>query len=165
MKVSLPNVSDILVDNLLTEVQYFKEDGWRFVTMTCTAEPEAFDILYHFDKGYILKNIRLRLQPHEPLPSISRVFFPALVIENEIKDLFGIQVDDLLIDYEGRFLITEDAPQAPQSKIHGASIEVRVNPAKCAPSRELSGYTPNTGDKNEAIPAASDAKPTPEGGK
>jgi hypothetical protein len=39
-----------------------------------------------------------------------------VLVENELQDLFGIQVADMVIDYGGRLLLTEDAPKAPLNK-------------------------------------------------
>jgi len=36
-------------------------------------------------------------------------------VENEIKDLFGIEFENLLIDYEGKFMITEEL-ESPMRK-------------------------------------------------
>jgi hypothetical protein len=33
-----------------------------------------------------------------------------------LQDLFGIKVADMVIDYGGRLLLTEDAPKAPLNK-------------------------------------------------
>ena len=112
----LKNVKEITRDDLLCEVASKLPLGYRFVTMTCVDLGDAFDILYHFDKNYELLNLRLRLPKGQSLPSISGQVFAALVVENEIKDLFGVAVDGLLIDYGGRFLLAEGAPVAPQLK-------------------------------------------------
>ncbi len=37
------------------------------------------------------------------------------LLENEIKDLFGIEFENLLIDYEGKFMITEEL-ESPMRK-------------------------------------------------
>ena len=112
----LKNLKEITRESLLNEVASRIPQGYRFVTMTCTDCGDAFDVLYHFDKGYELQNLRLSLKKGEDLPSISHMIFAALVIENEIKDLFGINVTGLAIDYGGRFLLSEGAPVAPQAR-------------------------------------------------
>lgn len=121
---------EISLDNLLQEVSGKHRQGYRFVTMTCTDVGDGYDILYHFDKDYELFNLRLYLKKGEELLSISSVFFAALLAENEIKDLFGIPVRDLAIDYGGRFLLTEDAPVAPMGKGCSRSIDIRLQGAQ-----------------------------------
>lgn len=36
------------------------------------------------------------------------IYFAVVFVENEIKDLFGIEFENFLIDYEGKFMIIED---------------------------------------------------------
>ena len=112
----LTNVTEVTVAGLLGAVAVKPALGCRFVTMTCTDLGEAHDILYHFDKNYVLENLRLRLPKGQALPSISKIYFAAALVENEIKDLFGIPVQGLAIDFEGRFLLSEGAPAAPFNK-------------------------------------------------
>lgn len=112
----LSNLTDVTVETLLSQVAVKRPHGYRFVTLTCIDVGEAYEIYYHFDKNYVLENLRLRLPKGQVLPSISGVYFAAVVVENEIKDLFGIEFDGLILDYESRFLLTADAPQAPQNK-------------------------------------------------
>jgi ech hydrogenase subunit D len=122
----LSNVSEITIDQLAVEVWKAKQDGYRFVTMTCCDLTDAHDILYHFDKNYELKHLRLRLPRGTELPSISNLFFAAVLVENEIQDLFGIVIKDLAIDFKGRFILSDGAPVAPLNKGHiGIGLEIR----------------------------------------
>lgn len=124
----LTQVTDIPVSQLQNEVSALKRDGYRFVTMTCTDLGDAHDILYHFDKQQQLRHLRLSLKKGDTLPSISNLLFAALIVENEIKDLFGIPVSDLAIDYQGRFILSENAPKAPLNKTRGIGVDVRQMP-------------------------------------
>ena len=122
----LNNVTEISMDQLQVEVWKIKQDGYRFVTMTCTDMTDAHDVVYHFDKQYVLKHLRLRLPRGTALTSISNLFFAAVLVENEIKDLFGIEFTGLAIDYKGRFILSEGAPVAPLNKGPiGIGLEVR----------------------------------------
>jgi hypothetical protein len=38
-----------------------------------------------------------------------------VLVENEMKDLFGMKITDLAIDYQGKFMITGDVGLAPQA--------------------------------------------------
>jgi ech hydrogenase subunit D len=103
--------------------------GHRLVTITCLDAGDAHEVLYHFDKDYVLTTLRLLLPRGQPLPSISNLFFAAALVENEIQDLFGIPVTGLAIDYQGRFLLAEAAPRAPLNKSCGMGVDVRQRPA------------------------------------
>jgi len=59
--------------------------------------------------------LRITIGSEEKVPSISDIYFSAVFVENEIKDLFGIQFENLTIDYQGKFMITEDL-DAPMRK-------------------------------------------------
>ena len=129
----LENVTPIPLDAIQTEVWKLKADGYRFVTMTCCDEGEAHDILYHFDKDYALRHLRVKLPKGASLPSVSSLFFPALLTENEMQDLLGVKVSGLAIDFQGRFLLAEGAPTAPLNKsVPGIGIQVQVKPAATA---------------------------------
>jgi Ni,Fe-hydrogenase III component G len=126
----LTDVKEIEMEHLHTEVWRLKQDGYRFVTMTCTDLGDAHDILYHFDKHYALKHLRLKLMRGVTLPSISSLFFAAVLVENETKDLFGIDVGGLAIDFKGRFMLSDGAPVAPLNKAPiGIGLDVRVKPS------------------------------------
>lgn len=131
----LNNVSEILIDSIPTEVWKLKQDGYRFVTMTCCDRGEAHDILYHFDKNYQLKHLRVSLPKGTDLPSVSSIFFAALLVENEMKDLLGVKVAGMAIDFGGRFMLAEGAPEAPLNKtVPGIGIEVKIKTAPAAES-------------------------------
>lgn len=125
----LNNVSETALDNISTEVWKLKHDGYRFVTMTCCDRGETHDILYHFDKNYELKHLRVTLPKGTALPSISAIFFAALLVENEMKDLLGVSVSGLAIDFQGHFMIAEGCPKTPLNKsVPGIGIQVTAKP-------------------------------------
>lgn len=122
----LNNVNEITIDQIATEVWKMKQDGYRFVTMTCCDRGEAHDILYHFDKEYQLKHLRVKLPKGTQLPSVSAIFFAALLVENEMKDLLGVAVSGLAIDFQGHFMLAEGAPKTPLNKsVPGIGIEIQ----------------------------------------
>ena len=104
-------INEVLtLENQLEKIGSLLLQGYRFVTMTVVDKGEEFDIFYHFDLEYQLVNYQLCLKKGSELPSISGICFAAVVVENEIQDLFGITVKGLAIDYEKHFLLAEDAP-------------------------------------------------------
>lgn len=134
MTVTLPDLTDLTVDTLVDEVLEKHHDGWRFVTMTCVDKGKEFDLMYHFDKEYRLVTLRLQIPHGQPVPSVSDIYFAATVIENEVKDMFGIPFTGLAIDFGGRFFLTENAPKAPQCR-DGSGIDMRLKvPAQSEPT-------------------------------
>lgn len=126
---------DIEYDHVQNEVAILHRQGYRLVTMTCLDAGKAYEVIYHFDKAYHLCHLRLRLPKGTPLPSISSLYFAANLVENEIKDMFGIVVEGLAIDYHGRFLLSEDAPATPLNKNCGMKVELRLRRAADATTR------------------------------
>ena len=134
--MSLDQVTEVTLDTLLSQVALKLQQGCRFVTTTCLDTGDGHDLLYHFDKAYQLSNLRLRVPAGQVVSSISGLCFAALLVENEIKDLFGLSFSGLAIDFQGRLLLTADAPKAPLSKSYGIGVEVvkQAQPGKGTPA-------------------------------
>lgn len=125
----LTNVMELPVAQLHAAIGDLKHKGYRLVTLTCTDLGDAHDILYHFDKDYELQHLRVRIPRGETLPSITGLFFAAVLVENEIQDLFGLTVTGMVVDFKGRFLLSEGAPVAPLNKNVGMGVDIRAKPA------------------------------------
>lgn len=108
----------ITVGALRDEAKKCLDDGWRFITMTAVDTGEAgFDILYHFDKDLQMKHYRLSVAKDVVIPSISTVYFAALLVENEIQDQFGAKFADLVLDFEGSLYLEEEVRAMPFCKV------------------------------------------------
>lgn len=116
-------VITVTVDNLVPMVKKMFEEGYRFVTASCVDLGETHDLIYHFDKDLNLVHLRLNVSKGTKIPSISPVYFCALLVENEIQDLFGIDFDGLVLDYGGKFVIGDDAPNTPFVKIEVTKVQ------------------------------------------
>jgi len=93
---------DIEVQELLNQVAHMKEEGFRLVQISCTRLLDVFELYYSFDKEYDFINIRLNITSDVELPSISFIYQPAFLYENEIHELFGIVINNISIDYNGK---------------------------------------------------------------
>ena len=99
---------------LVGEVARLKVLGYRLVTLSCTElDASTVDILYHFDKDLGLKHLRLTALKTEAVPSISPVYFAALLVENEIQDFFGLRFEGLVVDYRGMLYLEDEALKTP----------------------------------------------------
>ena len=75
--------------------------------ISATQLPGSIELTYSFDLNSQLSNLRLSLPGEAPhLPSISSVYLCAVLYENEIHDLFGVQVAGMAIDFKGKFYRT-----------------------------------------------------------
>jgi ech hydrogenase subunit D len=114
----IDNVTEISKAQLLSEAQKMSSQGFRLVTATCVDLGEGnLDVLYHFDKNMQLNNLRIKAKRGEDIPSISPIYLCAVLIENEMKELFGLNVTGIVIDYGGHMLLTPEELKHPQSKI------------------------------------------------
>ena len=95
--------------DLVTKAKEFLGSGHRLVLITCSKEPagkvaaQKFELSYSFDKDYDMTTLRIDLAPGENLPSITSVYDGAYLYENEINDLFGINITGINIDFKGTF--------------------------------------------------------------
>lgn len=114
----IENVTEISKDQLLGETQKMSGQNYRFVTTSCVDLGEDnLDVLYHFDKDTQLQNLRIKAKRGEEVPSISKIYLCAVLVENEMKELFGLNVTGMAIDYGGHMLLAPEALKNPQSKI------------------------------------------------
>jgi ech hydrogenase subunit D len=101
------NIELITVDALLDKVRAKREQGCRLVQVSATRLPDQVELTYSFDLDSRLANLRLSLPAAETrVPSISSIYGCAILYENEIHDLFNVQVDGLTVDFKGNFYKT-----------------------------------------------------------
>ncbi len=128
----------IPVEALLERVRAFREQGWRLVQIGATRLPDQLELTYSFDRENRLANLRLTLPGEEPkVPSVSSLFWCAFIYENELHDLFNLQVSDLAVDFHGNFYKTavkfpfgSTKPPVPQPAAAPTPAAPAPSPAK-----------------------------------
>lgn len=110
----IENISPVNPDELIGMAETMKSEGYRLVTYTAADLDENLaDIIYHFDKDLVMKHFRLTIPKDQKVPSLSGVFFTALLVENEIQDQYGILFDGLVIDYGQHLYLEEEVQRTP----------------------------------------------------
>jgi ech hydrogenase subunit D len=105
--MSQEQIELITVDALLDKVRAKRDQGCRLVQVSATRLPDQVELTYSFDLNCQLTNLRLSLPGDAPrLPSISSIYFCAILYENEIHDLFNVRVDGIAVDFKGNFYKT-----------------------------------------------------------
>ncbi|HYG35587.1 MAG TPA: NADH-quinone oxidoreductase subunit C [Clostridia bacterium] len=105
--VTPPTFEMIQVDELLAKVQEMRRQNYRLVQIGATRLPEQVELTYSFDQESQLANLRLHLPAAEAkVPSISSIYWCAFLYENEIHDLFGVQVEGMAVDFKGNLYQT-----------------------------------------------------------
>ena len=107
-------VIDVTLDTVVGEVMNMKNDGQRLVTFSTYQEAEKkIGILYHFDKDLEATHLRLVADMDKPIPSVSGVYFAALLVENEIRDQWDVKFDGLVLDFNRSLYLDPEVTQVP----------------------------------------------------
>lgn len=112
---------DIALDALHDKAIELRDEGWRAVQILCTSTDQGVDITYSFHKDDDVRNYQLRgVAPDTAVPSIQDAFIGMFPFENEAKDLFGVNIDGMVLDFAGEFYQTRmDEPMTvltPEAK-------------------------------------------------
>ncbi len=91
-------IKSISASDLLMEILKIKNDGYRLVAITCTNK-DGMELSYSFDKEYELINLRIVTDTETELPSISIIYPYSFLYENEIKELFGVDIKGITPDF------------------------------------------------------------------
>jgi ech hydrogenase subunit D len=92
---------------LLERVGELRKQGYRLVQIGATRLPEDVELTYSFDLESRLINLRFQVPAAEArVPSISSIYWCAFLYENELHDLFNVQVDDMAVDFHGHLYET-----------------------------------------------------------
>ena len=113
---------DVTLDTFHGEVAKLFNDGWRFVQTHCVnMEDKGIDIYYSLMKGNVLRNLKVTgVMPDDEVPSVTDITLAAFVFENEARELFGVNMQGIAIDFGGNmYKLAEEKPMcfiSPQQK-------------------------------------------------
>jgi ech hydrogenase subunit D len=89
----------ILPGELLSETLHMKNKGYRLAAISCTNK-NGMEISYSFDKNYDLLSLRFNINSDVEIQSISSIYPYSFLYENEIKELFGVKIQHISIDFD-----------------------------------------------------------------
>jgi ech hydrogenase subunit D len=114
----------IRADQLFGAVEQMRARRARLVQICATSLPNALELTYSFDLGSELTNLRLEVGKEESVPSITSLYWCAFLYENEMHDLFNLQVSNIAVDFKGTLYNTRTkfAFAGPQGKAAGLGI-------------------------------------------
>lgn len=92
-------IKEISPDKLLPATLRLKNDGYRLVAISCTNK-EGMELTYSFDKEYEFTNLRVHLDDGMEVESVSVIYPYSFLYENEIKELFGVPITDISVDFD-----------------------------------------------------------------
>ena len=103
MNTEFVNVSP---ENIIDESQKPKFAGYHLMQQCATRVPDAFELIYSFGKDLEVKQLKITLPEETEISSITSIFPCAFIYENEMHDLFGVQIKMINIDFEGKLYRT-----------------------------------------------------------
>ncbi len=107
---------------VLEEVARIAATGARLVQILAVSTASGTEMTYSFANGFDFKNVRCEVAKGETLASITPVWRGAFLYENEIRDLFGVNIENISVDYKGNFYtVAKKEPFAVRSSEQGGA--------------------------------------------
>lgn len=107
------DITQLAAQDLLARAKELSAAGARLVQISAVALPVAaagetpsVELTYSFDKDGALSHLRLTAAPGEKIASISGVYFPAFLYENELHEQFGVDFEGMVLDFKGNLYKT-----------------------------------------------------------
>jgi ech hydrogenase subunit D len=92
-------VEDIPVGELMPRASAWKEGGWRLCQIHSVRTKTGYELTYSFAKDYALQNLRITLGEQESVPSLTVIYPCAWMYENEIAELFGVDIQNIRMNF------------------------------------------------------------------
>jgi ech hydrogenase subunit D len=99
-------IEHMQVCDLVPTVDALRIAGWRMVQILAISSADHTELNYSFGLGMQYKILRLQVAPGMKVPSITEVFAAAYLYENEIRDLFDVEIERISIDWLGKVFDT-----------------------------------------------------------
>jgi len=94
-------LTNIAAADLLANCQQLKNEGYHIMQICSVRTTDGYELTYSFGLDYAMVNLRLIISTDEEIMSISNIFSPAFLYENEIRELFGVKIQMINVDYKG----------------------------------------------------------------
>ena len=113
-------IHDVDANLILDESHKMKNEGYRLMQICATrseipAEPAAegetatvpaYEIIYTFGMGLLMENLKVTIPQTQSVISITSAYPCAFLYENEMHDLFGVEVRMINLDFRGNLYRT-----------------------------------------------------------
>ena len=130
------------LEDLRTQAQRMKDEGARFIQTHAVNTDDGVDLYYSWMVGKKVVNYQVKgVKPEDEVPSITDLFLAAFVFENEARELFGVDMRDIAIDFGGKMYDpAESVPmtfispeqQAEKEKVCKVAAALAAKAAKAA---------------------------------
>jgi len=120
--------TSIPLSELATLAQSKKDEGARFINLHAATVADGFVLTYTFTGNEtVTDNYQVHVTADDVVPAISPLFLAAFVFENEVHDLFGINIEGIAVDFKGDFYqISIETPMAvPTKPEHATAVNTK----------------------------------------
>ena len=129
---------EIPLDDLQREASIMKANGWRFIQTHAVNGEDGVDLYYSFMKDGAVRNYKIAgVKKETPVQSITNLFLAAFVFENEARELFGVDMRDIAIDFQGAMYAP--AEPEPMTFMSPEQKAARDKAAKAAAAKAAKG--------------------------
>jgi ech hydrogenase subunit D len=102
MADSTNTITQIPLDELLPKAMEKKAANWRLGQICSVCKNDQFELSYSFVDGYQLDTYRIIIDQETQVPSITSIYDCAFLYENEMKELFGVKMEYIGLDYQNK---------------------------------------------------------------
>lgn len=111
-------ITEVTKDELYEIMEQKYNDGYRLAQILSVAYEGYNEVTYSVAKKYEMENYKINLPIDEEIKSFSDIFPAATLYENEIKELWGVKVVGMALDYHNKFYrIEKETPFKKQIKV------------------------------------------------
>lgn len=111
-------ITEVTKDELYKIMEQKYNDGYRLAQILSVAYEGYNEVTYSVAKEYEMENYKINLPIYEEIKSFSDIFPAATLYENEIKELWGVKVVGMALDYHNKFYrIEKETPFKKQIKV------------------------------------------------
>lgn len=99
-----------------------KDHGARLVQICAVNTENGYDLLYSFAKDYDFVTYKIAVDKDAEITSISDIYPSASLYENEMRELFGVKVRYMKLNYHNKlYTIDQETPFRPTEKEDNAN--------------------------------------------
>lgn len=122
-------IEEIPLDQLLFRTMKMKDAGRRLVQACVAYVDSKFELSYSFadDSTYDMTTLRIVLTDlAEEVPSISNIYPYASFYEDEMHELFDVNIEMIGLDYHDKlYRIRQEAPMIPKEAVESIHEELK----------------------------------------
>lgn len=116
-------IIEIPLPELLPTAMAKRAGEWRIAQICSVYLDGKYELSYSFAREYDVEHYRIVIDKEETVPSITPVYKSAFLYENEMKELFGVNIEHIGVmgilgtDYKNKlYRINEETPFIKEDK-------------------------------------------------